>query len=276
MQVQAEYIKLPEIEKEFHFVERAWLFLSETPGANITDGTIVPNGLPKIIIPVFCDDAVIKYDNKCYSIKNSILFTGILKKAVQVRFTGRLIVVGVELNLMTTPKHPSLNFKCLGSSIKQVCHTFPQTSDPGCSHNIQQFVISYLRNNFTLYDADTNVFTKAMHPALKHIYNEIIRNEGAVKCSEIAQKFGYTNRYIHMLFSDEFGISPKQYSEIVRFKCIYKKLLLNNIKQKKNDYYEIFYDQSHFIKNCRKYAAHTPGELFRNKNDIGKGYILAL
>ncbi|WP_458788512.1 helix-turn-helix domain-containing protein, partial [Vallitalea sediminicola] len=56
---------------------------------------------------------------------------------------------------------------------------------------------------------------------------------------------------IERLFKKYFGLTPKAYSDIIRFK---QSIISEDPKS-------FFYDQSHFIKSCKKYTLKSPKEL---------------
>lgn len=91
-------------------------------------------------------------------------------------------------------------------------------------------------------------------------YSELMicQNKGAIKIDKLCETLGYTSRYCREKFKEAQGISIKSYSEIIRFQ--------NSVRllgQKKTDALDVayssnYYDQSHFIKEFKKFANRTP------------------
>ncbi|MGE8425120.1 MAG: AraC family transcriptional regulator, partial [Sphingobacterium siyangense] len=66
------------------------------------------------------------------------------------------------------------------------------------------------------------------------------------------------NRY----FNQQFGLSLKSYCNILRFRSS-----LDHIAKGKLFPEEHFFDQTHFIKEIKKFSGVVPKELLKNKND---------
>ena len=92
------------------------------------------------------------------------------------------------------------------------------------------------------------------------LIQEIYAYSGTKKIQEIAKKFGFTERNLERCFKSIVGLSPKQFSNLVRFESTLS--ILNNSK------YSLealgFFDQSHLIHNFKKFSGVTPNEFIRN------------
>lgn len=76
-----------------------------------------------------------------------------------------------------------------------------------------------------------------------------------------------------MKFNDKLGVSPKNLSSIIRFKQYYQALINDDVKSfSKNDFYELYYDQSHFIKNLKRFTGLPPSKFEKQINDFGENY----
>lgn len=92
------------------------------------------------------------------------------------------------------------------------------------------------------------------------IKSEIEKQVGNIKVEEIAKSVGYTARYVNQIFHNIMGISPKTFCQITKFQSA-----LQNVNQSVNNHNltEVgldtgYYDQSHFIKEFKKYMLLTP------------------
>lgn len=88
---------------------------------------------------------------------------------------------------------------------------------------------------------------------------EILRLKGQISIQKLAESYGLSVRQLQRKFKDYFGISPKKFLNIIRFKSLYKASIL---KEKKTvDFLEYgYYDQMHFIKDFRKHLGITPSQ----------------
>jgi len=107
-----------------------------------------------------------------------------------------------------------------------------------------------------------------------YIKDEIIKKNGSVSIGRIAEDSGYSGRHITKVFKDNYGMSPKVFSEIIKFQHT-----LSVIKQNEgnkinfvsiavdNDYY----DESHMFRFFKKYMKLTPKNYISYiENDIYK------
>jgi len=86
-------------------------------------------------------------------------------------------------------------------------------------------------------------------------------SHGSFVLNNMDQMIGYSERYCRKKFKDSYGLSPKQYSDIIRFQTTLKALFSDRY----NDLSSLgsdcgYYDQSHLIRNFRQYTNETPGK----------------
>lgn len=99
-------------------------------------------------------------------------------------------------------------------------------------------------------------------PRKKAVFDLMYASSGAVSVHELAAKCYWSSRQINRYFTQQYGLSPKQYCNILRFRASFQQL-----KDGKLFPEESFADQSHFIREVKKLAGATPKELSRNKDD---------
>ncbi|WP_338374129.1 helix-turn-helix transcriptional regulator [Dysgonomonas capnocytophagoides] len=92
-----------------------------------------------------------------------------------------------------------------------------------------------------------------------------------------AKKYNISFRHFERLFKDEFNISPKKFQIASRFQTSIKEILLSS----SNDYLQIainngYYDQSHFIKECKSLSGMSPLEIMNMKNISSHFYFESL
>jgi len=96
----------------------------------------------------------------------------------------------------------------------------------------------------------------------KKLFDMIYTSRGAVSISGISETLHWSSRQINRYFNDRFGLSLKEYCNILRFRASFQQ-----IKEGRLFPEEHFSDQAHFIKNVKKFSGVTPKELSKNKND---------
>ncbi len=80
-----------------------------------------------------------------------------------------------------------------------------------------------------------------------------------VSVSKISEEISWSNRQINRYFNTTLGISLKEFLDIIRFRKNF-----NNISEGKLYPESEYFDQSHFIKEIKKYSGVTPTELYKN------------
>lgn len=97
--------------------------------------------------------------------------------------------------------------------------------------------------------------------------NTIYRNTEENNIYAVAQNMNMSLRNFERIFKSEFGLSPKRFQTISRLQKTVKELLLTDY----DNYLPIvlergYYDQSHFIRECKSELNLTPSELKNIKN----------
>jgi AraC-like DNA-binding protein len=93
------------------------------------------------------------------------------------------------------------------------------------------------------------------------LFDLIYSSNGTLSVKELSDKVFWSSRQINRYFNEQFGISLKAYCNILRFKTS-----LHHIKEGKLSPELNFTDQTHFIKEVKKFSGVVPKELFKNQN----------
>lgn len=80
--------------------------------------------------------------------------------------------------------------------------------------------------------------------------------------AEISSRVFWSSRQINRYFQTQFGITLKEFLNIVRCNATYEEISNGNLNPNSD-----YFDQAHFIKEIRKYTGATPKVLNQNKND---------
>lgn len=95
----------------------------------------------------------------------------------------------------------------------------------------------------------------------RRLFELIFASNGQITVKELSEKVFWSSRQMNQYFNQQFGLSVKAYCNILRFQAS-----LSQIKEGKLFPQLNFYDQSHFIKEIKKYSGASPKELHKNKN----------
>ncbi|MGX5855184.1 helix-turn-helix domain-containing protein [Dyadobacter jiangsuensis] len=103
---------------------------------------------------------------------------------------------------------------------------------------------------------------KSIDARKKKLFDLIYATHGSISVGELSEKTFWTSRQINRYFRDTIGISLKNYCNIIRFRASFQHIREGRLFPDEN-----YADQSHFIREIKKYAGVVPKELARNKND---------
>jgi len=255
------------------YIEKMWVF--ESSGRVPTDDMklVVPNGLIKLVIP-FRNGLSGKMEDGWFHLskEHSITLIGIadIPAIVESEKDCKAGTIGVEFSPQGAYRffhfrqseiknqiHPLTDI--LGNIAKQLEAEITNTeSINGKVLLLQQFLLKlFLRN-----EAD-NIFD--------YCVQKIKSTKGKTTISDLEKETGYSSRWLHMKFIDRVGISPKNLSSIIRFQQYYQTLATNHgMVFMKKDFYSYYYDQSHFIKEFKRFTGLSPVRFENANNDFGK------
>lgn len=100
---------------------------------------------------------------------------------------------------------------------------------------------------------------------LRSILIHVSGNEINYSVSQMAKKAGYSERYLGQLFKDYIGLPPKDYLNILRFHRSLRYLHLSEISHSELAYACGYADQSHFIREFKKFTGVTPANYSQEK-----------
>lgn len=95
-----------------------------------------------------------------------------------------------------------------------------------------------------------------------NLFKLIYASNGEMSVKELSEKTGWSSRQINRYFNQQFGLSLKAYCNILRFRASLGHIAEGKLFPELN-----FTDQTHFIKEIKKFSGVVPKELSKNKND---------
>jgi AraC-like DNA-binding protein len=103
-------------------------------------------------------------------------------------------------------------------------------------------------------------------PITDYAVDRIVASGGLISINDICEEIRCSRRYLLAKFMNYVGLSPKEYSCVVRFNRIYKSINLNPTAGQNDDTY---HDQSHLIREFKRFTGFTPGDYIRRSNRLG-------
>ena len=106
-------------------------------------------------------------------------------------------------------------------------------------------------------------------PIYDHCIRRITATHGIITVAHLEKETGYSARWLHRKFSEHLGTGAKNLSEIVRFKQFYQAWSTGmSPAVLKQQVYQNYYDQSHFLRAFRRFTGTTPTDLQNSVNEL--------
>lgn len=183
-----------------------------------------------------------------------------------------VILTGLE----TEPKQRSIppqtlffdiNFKPL--AVEYILHTSIAdflNSAKELSNNFWSFSVDDLKDFDAFYLKASQKITALLPAAIderkRKLFELIYSSNGEMSVKELSEKVFWSSRQINRYFNQQFGLSLKAYCNILRFRASLEHIAQGKLFPELN-----FSDQTHFIKEIKKFSGVVPKELSKNKND---------
>lgn len=270
-------IEFHHIEPHFllkNYIEKMWIF--ESNGKMPVDDMklVVPNGNIKLTVS-YQNGIVAAVNGKTFASKeHDITLTGLVDVPVILDVDEDAVTetIGIEFSPQGAYRffHFTLNdiqnqiyplSDVLGNIGKQLTEQINNTISRQQKINLlQQFLLKQL----SLHNEDL---------IFEYCIKKITASKGKITIKELEKKTGYSSRWLNVKFNDKLGVSPKNLCSIIRFKQYYQALINGNEKLfSRNDFYELYYDQSHFIKDFKRFTGLSPAKLEKQTNNFGESY----
>jgi AraC-like DNA-binding protein len=103
---------------------------------------------------------------------------------------------------------------------------------------------------------------KQMDERKRDLFRLIYASNGEMSVKELSEKVFWTSRQINRYFNRQLGLSLKAYCNILRFRTSVEHIAKGKLFPELD-----FADQTHFIREIKKFSGVAPKELSKNKND---------
>jgi len=232
-------IQLPDNSLS-EFIERFWMVRNTTK--EDYQIVVVPDGRIDLMFAITDDEPFTS---------NLI---GIETEPSQHTVTKGTIIMGVGLKLLAVEY-------CLKYSIASILGEMVPLIVPSFG------ILETDLNNFNSFCRKIETVFKTLIPKSidkrkQTLFNTLYDTQGSLKIREYSEKCHWTSRQINRYFAKWFGLSLKEYCNILRFRAS-----INQIKEGKFFPEQNYSDQPHFIREVKKFTGVTPKELFKRQNE---------
>jgi AraC-like DNA-binding protein len=256
------------------YVALIWVFKSRF-GVPLADSRIiVPDGRAKIIVPYRSSLCAAVTTGLLNAREHQIFLVGIQRNPTTIASTATDTgTIGIEL----TPKGLYHLFKLNMHEITDRMVSFEELFGPKGSR-LQERVsdaedpqekIAILQSALThLLRQNEKEYT-----LLDHTVDLLAQTHGMIHVQELATHVGYTRRYLDQLFQQHVGVSPKSLASILRFQEVYQGWMRHASPTVFRDQWPAYYyDQSHFIKEFRRFTGFAPEQYAGIVNEFGRAF----
>lgn len=232
-------------EHNIQEIEEYCMCIWEMKSKRILDKSVSNN-----ILPDACIDIVIDFT------KNAICFAGFSKETEDFKLNEKIDYMGVRLK----PGAFYAIFNIEASKIMDNMIPFEKIEKEYKLDRIFEFVDSSERieclKEYLLEKIDNKLKKEFIM-----IANKLYENPSEQSVINISRKLGYNIRQLSRIFKRNYGISPKVLLNILRLHLCLTLLLDENMKLADVLVQCGFYDQSHFIKEIKRYTGISPLKL---------------
>ena len=102
-----------------------------------------------------------------------------------------------------------------------------------------------------------------------HALELMTRTNGLMSIPEMSKERGLSKRQFDRVFQAGIGTSPKHYARVVRLRRGLRLIQDSNFSLTEIAHESGFFDQSHFIKDFKRFTGFTPREFTRFKGTVG-------
>ncbi len=263
--MRLEYIDIhPQLK---NYIEKIWFFEAENRLTDDAMKLIVPNGLLKLVIPVR-NGLFGKLEGCQHTAKEQELtLIGIcdLPSTVDAQFDTCFATIGVEFSPLGAYRFFKLKLSELRNKIYpltnllgNVAYTLEQQlKEADRTTEKINIVQRFLIGLYTLTGQDL---------IFDYCVSNIVYSKGTISVRELEKTTGYSARWLQMKFDEKLGMSPKSLCTLHRFHSCYQHIVTEPTLVNCNKImFDGYYDQSHFIKDFKRYTGMSPG-VFLNQN----------
>lgn len=256
------------------YVALIWVFESRF-GVPLADSRlIVPDGRAKIIVP-YRNSLCAAVNTRLLSAQEQHIFlVGIQTHPTTIASTATETgTIGIEL----TPKGLYHLFKLSMHELTNRMVSFEEVfgppgarlqkrvgdaEDPKVKIALLQTALTHLLQQ-----------NEKEYALLDHTLDLLAQTHGMMRVQELATHLGYTKRYLDRLFQEHVGVSPKSLASILRFQEVYQGWMQHQSPPFFRDQWPAYYyDQSHFIKEFKRFTGFTPQHYTAISNEFGRAF----
>lgn len=258
------------------YVQKIWVFSSAGRAPSQDLKLVVPNGLPKLILP-FTNGLTSQLDNKTQvAAEGRFCLIGVadLPSIVDAASDGENGSIGIEFThagisaLLGVPQGLITNQvlsleEVTGGKVGEIAARIAdQPSVPAKLSILLTWLCGLAQ-------------TATPDPITTWCLTRILGAKGRISVAQLAGETGYSARWLNQKFINQVGIGPKNLATIVRFQQYYQAWGKGQESRfLQTELADFYYDQSHFIRNFKRFTGLPPTRFMQSSNEFGRIFYI--
>ena len=238
----------------------------------VVDGLESINESTHKMIPYGCMDMVfIEQGNVHYLLENeneikldNSFFSGQITEPYFLKYSKRIKIIGFGFHPHTAHYITRLSSKQFANQIISIDDIFSRNSDLknlieeqlNATHTFKEKII-YLQKLIYNTIVQSELKNEKI-PYVLYCIKSILSDKGVFDLQKTSNRLGISKRYIQKLFNEYIGIAPTEYAKVIKFLNSVKYLNETDESMLSICYKLGYYDQSHFIKDFKKFSGVSP------------------
>ncbi len=205
------------------------------------------------ILPDGCFDLILYFQN--YKLERIVL-TGLYAEKIDVQIAPDTQLLGIQFRLLAVDYLIQQHIAPFFNNEKILPLNFWDLKS--LSFKNQLATVQFLNQKCA------NIIKTQKKIDLRKVYlfQLLYQTKGSHSIATYAEQVHWSPRQMNRYFKKRFGLSLKSYCNILKCIASFKHIKKGQLAPEYN-----YFDQSHFIKDLKKYTGNRPKDLFKNEND---------
>lgn len=234
-----------------HLIDLIWYMEAKELDENLKQDTVVPTGHVHLVYNLG-DACSINDDGKQIRIPDKVLI-GQFQSASQISYGKSVKQMGIAIKPYAL--FPLFNL-ISGLFTETMVDCSEIASIKPLNEEVQKLAMDHTISGSQFLEKTEAFLNRYAHVDFDfEVYERmtayIEERSGMIEVKCMAKTFGYSVSTLERKFKKVMGLTPKAYADILRFR---KAIQIQSPTK-------LFYDQSHFIRYCKKYTDKNPSDL---------------
>jgi len=260
----SEYKPVPELRP---FIESFWMGTFNVAGITDFRQQIVPNGCVELILHLSTDHCFLSKEGRTFSKSPPYTLLGVYSRPYDVRFSSPVEALGVRFfpdgvrNILGVP--PGLFLATYEDGTDVTGKIFRELTEKAREISGVSPKLELINDYFLKLLASNKLYRDPTHQTMMLIR----KNNGLIDFSRIISEIPLSHRQLQREFKQNYGITIRDYIRLTRLNAINRYMMANPSKLTELAYHLQFTDQSHFIREFKRFTGLSPRKFLEKLPD---------